>query len=124
MQDNHMQKETLYNHRQQNLTLFAQMARRVLVPMWQAAIDAILLGTLITTILLASSILFTFPWLLILTYALVYLAAFVLRLRKAAYAANFVLNQDPDLEAANETLVSEKTRIAWMLFWGNGHSGI
>jgi hypothetical protein len=67
MQNNRMQKEILRNHQQQNLTLFAQTARRVLVPMWQAAVDAILLGTLITTILLASSILFTFPWLVILT---------------------------------------------------------
>ncbi len=85
--------------------------------------DAILLGSLIVIILLATSILFTYPWLIILTYALVYLNALVLRLRKAAYGANVVLNQDQDLDEANETLVSEKTRIGWMLFWGN-HPGI
>jgi len=87
--------------------------------MWKAAMDAILLGSLIVIILLATSILFTNPWLIILTYALVYLIALVLRLRKAAYGANVVLNQDQDLDEANETLVSEKTRIGWMLFWGN-----
>ena len=85
--------------------------------------DAILLGSLIVIILLATSILFTYPWLIILTYALVYLTALVLRLRKATYGANVVLNQDQDLDEANETLVSEKTRIGWMLFWGN-HPGI
>ncbi len=100
-------------------TLFIQKARRVLVPMRKAAMDAILLGSLIVIILLATSILFTYSWLIILTYALVYLIALVLRLRKAAYGANVVLNQDQDLDEANETLVSEKTRIGWTLFWGN-----
>lgn len=102
---------------------FMQKARRILVPMGKAALDAFLLGSLIDIFLLISSILFTYPWLIILPYALVYLVALVLRLRKPAYKANLVLNQDPDLDVANETLVSEKTRIAWMLFWGN-HSGM
>lgn len=100
-------------------TLFIQKARRALVPMRKATMDAILLGSLIVIILLATSILFTYPWLIILAYALVYLTALVLRLRKAAYGANVVLKQDQDLNEANETLVSEKTRIGWMLFWGN-----
>jgi hypothetical protein len=99
--------------------LFIKKARRALVPMWKATMDAFLLGSLIVILLLASSILFTYPWLIILTYALVYLVALVLRLRKAAYEANLALNQDRDLDAANETLVSEKTRIGWMLFWGS-----
>lgn len=99
--------------------LFFQKAKRVLVPMRKAVMDAFLLGSLIVIFLLVSSILFTYPWLIILPYALVYLVALVLRLRKPAYKANLVLNQDPDLDTANGTLVSEKTRMAWMLFWGN-----
>jgi hypothetical protein len=99
--------------------LFVQKVRRALLPMWKATLDTILLGSLIVILLLVTSILFTYPWLILLTYALVYLAALVLRLRQAAHESNLVLHQDQDLDAANETLVSEKSRIGWMLFWGS-----
>lgn len=99
--------------------LFTQKMRDVLVPMRKAAMDAFLLGSLVALILIYSQVAFSLPWLILLAYALVYLAAFVLRLRKAAYDANLMLHQDQSVEAANETLVSEKTRIGLMLFWGN-----
>lgn len=81
--------------------------------------DAFFLGSFISIILLVTGVLFAYSWLIILIYALAYLFALVIRLRKAAYAAAVALSQDQSLEEANETLVSEKTRIGLMLFWGN-----
>jgi hypothetical protein len=70
-------------------------------------------------ILTFTSVAFTYPWLIIIIYALVYLIALVLRLSKVAYDAPGALNQEQTLEEANETLASEKTRVGLMLFWGN-----
>ena len=68
---------------------FLQKARHALVPMRKATIDALLLGTLIVIILTYAGIgiLFTYTWLIVPIYALVYLIAVVLRLRKAAHDA-------------------------------------
>src|SRR5947208_3757315 len=68
---------------------FLQKARHALVPMRKATIDALLLGTLIVIILITlvyvgTGILFTYTWLIVPIYALVYLIAVVLRLRQAA----------------------------------------
>ncbi len=99
--------------------LFTQKVRHALVPMRKATMDAFFLGSFISIILLVTGVLFAYSWLIVLIYALAYLFALVIRLRKAAYDASVALNQDPSLEEANETLVSEKTRIGLMLFWGN-----
>jgi Zn-dependent membrane protease YugP len=100
-------------------SLFTQKVRHALVPMRKSTMDAFFLGSFINLILLFTGVLFAYSWLIILIYALAYLFALVIRLRKAAYAASVALSQDPSLEEANETLVSEKTRIGLMLFWGN-----
>ena len=68
---------------------FLQKARHALVPMRKATIDALLLGTLIVIILITlvyvgTGILFTYTWLIVPIYALVYLIAVILRLRQAA----------------------------------------
>jgi uncharacterized membrane protein YdbT with pleckstrin-like domain len=64
---------------------FLQKARHALVPMRKAMMDALLLGTLIIILLLVSpGILLTYPWLILIIYAIVYLLAVVLRLRQAA----------------------------------------
>ena len=97
---------------------FTQKARRALVPMRKATVDTFLLGTIILLILFASGVLFTFPWLIIFIFAVVYLIAVVLRLRKTASAATVALSQEPSLEEATQTLSSEKTRIGLMLSWG------
>ena len=67
-----------------NATNFLQNVRRSLVPMRTATIDAFLLGSLIAIILIYTGVVLTFPLLLILAYALVYLIAVILRLRQAA----------------------------------------
>ncbi len=54
------------------------------MPMRKAMMDAFLLGTLIDLPLIYTGVVLTFPLLLVLVYALVYLIALVLRLRKAA----------------------------------------
>src|SRR5437764_11952819 len=96
--------------------LFLQKGRRTLVSMRKAAMDALLVGSFIVTILLFTSVLFTYSWLTIPIYVLVYLSALVIRLRKPAHNAGILHSQDETLEEANETLVSEKTRIGLMLF--------
>ena len=96
-----------------------QKTRRALAQMRKAAMDAFLLGSFILIILTFTSVIFTYPWLIVLIYALVYLIVLVFRLSKAAYDAPVALNQEQILEEANETVVSEKTRIGLMLFWGN-----
>jgi hypothetical protein len=87
--------------------------------MWKAAMDAFLLGSFLLIILTFTSVIFTYPWLIIFIYAFAYLVALVLRLGKAAHDAPGGLDQEQTLEEANETLVSEKTRLGLMLFWGN-----
>ena len=99
--------------------LLNQKTRLALVQMRKATMDAFLLGSFILIILTFTGVAFTYPWLIILIYGLVYLIALVLRLSKAAYDAPEALNQEQILEEANETVVSEKTRIGLMLFWGN-----
>ena len=72
-----------------NTVNFRQKARYALVPMRKATIDALLLGALIVIILAYAGIdiLFTYTPLIVPIYALVYLIAVVLRLRKAAHDA-------------------------------------
>ena len=98
---------------------FMQKASYALVPVRKAMMDAILLGSFIAIILTFTSVAFTYPWLIIIIYGLVYLIALVLRQGKAVYDATGTLNQEQTLEEANETLASEKTRVGLMLFWGN-----
>ena len=64
---------------------FLPKARDALVPMRQATMDALLLGTLFLILLLVSpGVLLTYPWVILPIYALAYLLAVVLRLRQAA----------------------------------------
>lgn len=67
-----------------NTTNFLQNARRALVPMRKATLDALLLTTLISYFLLFTGVLFSYSWLFIVIFGLVYLLAVVLRLRQAA----------------------------------------
>jgi len=60
-----------------------QKARRALVPMREATVDALLFTMLTVVCLIYTSILS--PLLIALTFALAYLIAMILRLRKAAY---------------------------------------
>lgn len=99
--------------------LFTQKAKLALVPMRKAIMDSFLLGSFIALILIFSQVVLSYPWLIILAYVLVYLFAVIIRLRKAAYDAAMTLNQEQTLDGANETLISEKTRVGLMLYWGN-----
>ena len=63
---------------------FIQQARDALIPMRKATVDALLLGSFIAVILIYTAIVLTYPWLIILAYALAYLLAVVLRLHQAA----------------------------------------
>ena len=99
--------------------LSIQKARRALVPMRKATIDAFLLGTFIIIILTYTGILFTFPLLVVFVYALAYLLAVVIRLRKAAFDAGLSLDREHTLDEANATLSSERNLIGLLLFWGN-----
>ena len=81
--------------------------------------DAFLLGSFIVVILTYTGILFTFPLLAVLVYALAYLFAVVIRLRKAAHDASVAFDREQTLDEANATLSSERNLIGLMLFWGN-----
>jgi hypothetical protein len=65
---------------------FLHKARRALIPMRKATIDALLLTAfiLIGFLFLFPGILFSYPWLFLPIYALAYLLTVVLRLRQAA----------------------------------------
>jgi CHASE2 domain-containing sensor protein len=92
--------------------LFIKKMRGAFVPMRKAVMDALLLGTTILIILFATSVLFTYGWLIIPTYALVFLLALVIRLRMASRYTSGTPGQEESLKKANETLISEKT--AWV----------
>ena len=100
---------------------FMQKARRALVPMRKATMDAFLLGTIIVIPLTfaGTGILFTYTWLIVPIYALVYLIAVVLRLRQAAHAATAAYNREQSLDEASQELSSARTLIAVGLYWGN-----
>ena len=100
---------------------FLQKARHVLVLMRKAMIDALLLGTIIVIILTyaGTGILFTYTWLIPPIYALVYLTAVVLRLRKAAHDATAAHNREQSLDEAHQELSSTKTLIGVGLYKGN-----
>ena len=102
-------------------THFPEKARRTLVSMRKAAMDAFVLGSLIVILLLVTGVLFTYLWLTLLIYGLVYLLVLALRFHKATFEADLVLNRDQSVEDADETLVSEKDRIGMMLSWRNAH---
>ncbi len=63
---------------------FTQQARRALVPMRKATLDAFLLTILTVVCLAFLGIPVTHPFLIVLVFALVYVIAVVLRLRRAA----------------------------------------
>jgi hypothetical protein len=101
-------------------TLFLQKARRALVPMRKAVVDALLLTAFILIgLLVFTGILFTSPWLLLPIYTLAYLLAVVLRLRKAARETTAGAHQEQSLEGAHQELSSTKTLIGVGLYWGN-----
>lgn len=99
--------------------VFTQKLRRALVPMRKATIDALLLGSLIALILIYTQVVLRYPWLIIIAYVLVYSAALVIRLRKAAYDASVLIDREQTLDEANATLSSGRNFIGLLLFWGN-----
>ena len=62
-----------------------QKVRRALVPLREAAIDALLLTWAILICLLMTGVLSTSPWLILPISALAYLLTAILRLRQAAH---------------------------------------
>ncbi len=106
-----------------NTVHFLQKARHALVPMRKATMDAFLLGTIIIILLTyaGTGILFTYTWLIVPIYALVYLIAVVLRLRKAAYAAEASSNPEQPVDEASQELSSIETLNEAGLFKGDLH---
>jgi hypothetical protein len=98
---------------------FLQKARRALVPMRKATMDALFLTAFISIGLLVTGVLFSYPWLILPIYALAYLLAVVLRLRQAARETTAAANQEQSLEGALQELSSTRTLIGLWLFWGN-----
>lgn len=90
--------------------------------MREAAIDALLLGTVINLTLFAARALLTYPWLILLTYALVYIFAFLLRLRLVVRHTTAVPEQDQSLESNSLEWPSRKVFIE-LLLSGGEHLG-
>jgi hypothetical protein len=59
-----------------------QKAKRALVPMRKATMDALLLTAFILLLLVFTGLLFTYPWLILPIYALAFLLTVGLRLRQ------------------------------------------
>jgi hypothetical protein len=93
-----------------------QKAKRVLVPMREATVDALLFTLLAVVCLLYTSILS--PLLIVLIYALTYLVAMILRLRKAAYDTTAASSQERSLGRTAQSQSSIKTLTAVMSQWG------
>lgn len=102
-----------------NTTNLLPSAKFALAPARKAIIDALLLGSFINWILLMTSVLFSFPWLFIVVYALAYLLAFTLRLRHAVRQLAESRDYEDPLEEAHRELASPRTFIGLALFWGN-----
>ena len=79
-------------------TNFLQKARRALVLMRKASVDAFLLTTFIVILLVFTGIFLTYPWLIILIYALAYLVAVLLRLRKTTHDTTVAYDQKQSFE--------------------------
>ena len=75
-----------------NVANILQNARRALVPMRKATIDALLLTAFIVSFLVFTGVLFSYPWLIVAIYVLTYLLAVVLRLltRKSPKSASSI----------------------------------
>ena len=74
---------------------FMQKAQHALGPMRRATMDAFLLGTFIIILTYAATTFpFSFPLMIVFVYALVYLIAVILRLRKAATNSPAVQRQE------------------------------
>ena len=102
-----------------NATSFLQNARRALVPMRKATLDALLLTAFIAWFLLVTGVLFSYPWLIVALYVLAYLLALVLRLRHAARQMKVAPDKDQSLEEASQELSSPRTFAGLMLYWDN-----
>ena len=102
-----------------NATNILQKARRALVLMRKATLDAFLLTAFIALFLLFTGVLFSYPWLFIVMYALAYLLALVLRLRHATLQMRVAADKDRSLEEASQELSSPRTLAGLMLYWGN-----
>ena len=77
---------------------FLQKARRTLVAMRKATIDAFLLTLFAFFFLVVTGFLFTYPLLIILIYVLAYLIAVLLRLRKATHAPIAAYDREQSIE--------------------------
>jgi hypothetical protein len=87
--------------------------------MRKATIDALLLTVLIIWFLLVTGVLFSYPWLIVVIYALAYALTVVLRLRQAAHETTKVPGQEHSLEEASQNPLTIKSLIGVMLYWGN-----
>lgn len=86
--------------------------------MREATIDALLLGTAINLTLFAARALFTYPWLILLIYALVYVFAFLLRLHLVVRHITVASGQDQSLESSSQEWSSERFAIEFLLCGG------
>ena len=98
-----------------NAPSFLHKVRRALVPMRKATIDAFLLASIIDLLLFVTGVLLTYPWLILLPYALVYVLAFLLRLRQATYQLVIAFEQDQLSERNSQKQSSESLYIELMI---------
>jgi len=97
-----------------NVANILQNARRALVPMRKATIDALLLTAFIVSFLVFTGVLFSYPWLIVAIYVLTYLLAVVLRLRHAARQMRVEAEKEQSLEEAYKVLSSPRTLADFM----------
>lgn len=104
-----------------NTTNFLQNARRALVPMRKATIDALLLTAFIAYFLLFTGALFSYTWLIIVIYVLAYLLVVVLRLRHATRQMAVAPDKEQSLEKAHKELSSPRTLAGLMDLYRGDH---
>jgi hypothetical protein len=102
-----------------NATKFLHYAKHALVPMRKATVDAILFTFLIVWILAFTGVIFSYPWLIIVVYALVQFFALVLRLRQAERQLKLAAENEEASKEASQELSAAMRKLAWiMLYWG------
>ena len=75
-----------------------QQTKHALVPMRKATMDALLLTAFILLLLVYTGLLFTYPWLILLIYALALLLTVGLRLRQVVRETKGAHDQEQSLE--------------------------
>ncbi len=87
--------------------------------MRKATLDALFLTVALFYVLLFTGVLSSYPWMILVTYALAYLLAVVLRLRRAAHQKYVAAIKDHSLDEASQELSSPRTFVGLTLYRGN-----